>query len=74
MGLMDQLRGSTQPDLLGRMNALRSMANGNPSALLQHLLRTNPRFAQFYAQNQGKTPEQAFADNGLDYKMYRPYL
>lgn len=50
------------------------MANGNPSALLQHLLRTNPRFAQFYAQNQGKTPEQAFADNGLDYKMYRPYL
>lgn len=41
---------------------------------MQHLMRTNPRFAQFVAQNQGKTPEQAFRDNGLDYSQYKPYL
>lgn len=50
------------------------MANGDPSALMQHLMRTNPRFAQFVAQNQGKTPEQAFRENGLDWAQFRGIL
>lgn len=43
------------------------MFDGNPQGLMNQLMRTNPQFAQFVAQNQGKTPQQAFRDNGLDF-------
>lgn len=50
------------------------MAAGNPSALMSSLMASNPRFAQFVAQNGGKTPEQAFRDNGLDFEQFRPFI
>ena len=45
------------------------MAHGDPGALMNYLIKTNPQFAQFVAQNRDKTPEQAFRDNGLDYSQ-----
>lgn len=57
-----------------RVNQLLSLANGNPQGLFNSLVQSNPRFAQFVAQNQGKTPEQAFRDNGIDYSQVRRYL
>lgn len=69
MGLMDQFRTQQQSQLADRVRAVKGMAQGNPSALMQTLMQTNPRFAQFVAQNQGKTPEQAFREHGLDYSQ-----
>lgn len=43
------------------------MMQGDPSALLSNLARSNPQFAQFMAQNQGKTPQEAFKTYGYDF-------
>lgn len=51
------------------MAQLRSMMQGDPSALLSNLTRTNPQFAQFVAQNQGRTPEEAFRAYGYDFNQ-----
>lgn len=78
MAFMDQFQPQPQQTqripLLDRISAVRQLAQGNPSALLSNLMQTNPRFAQFVAQNGGKTPEQAFADNGLDYSQIRQLM
>lgn len=43
------------------------MLGGDTSALLSNLTQTNPQFAQFVAQNQGKTPQEAFREYGYDF-------
>lgn len=43
------------------------MAHGDQSALFSALMRNNSNFASFVQANQGKTPEQAFRDYGLDF-------
>ena len=50
------------------------MARGNPQALFNSMVQTNPKFAQFVQQNQGKTAEQAFADYGLDYSQFKSII
>lgn len=50
---------------------VRSMARGDPAALVALLSRTNPRFARFAEQNRGKTPEQMFRDAGVDFSRVR---
>lgn len=35
------------------------------------LYNANPQFRQFADSMKGKTPEQAFQENGLDYNQYR---
>ena len=37
-------------------------------------MRTNPQFAQFVKANQGKTPEQIAAENGIDYSTVRSLM
>lgn len=49
------------------MAQLRSMMQGDPSALLANLAQTNPQFAQFLAQNRGRTPQEAFKAYGYDF-------
>ena len=51
------------------MAQLRSMMQGDPSALLANLAQTNPQFAQFMAQNRGRTPQEAFEAYGYDYQQ-----
>lgn len=45
---------------------LRRLARGDTQALVSTLASSNPDFARFMAANGGKTPQQAFADYGLD--------
>lgn len=40
---------------------------GDTSALISNLAQTNPSFAQFMAQNQGRTPQEAFKAYGYDF-------
>lgn len=47
-----------------------------PSGMLQSLIfnslyQRNPQFRQFADSMRGKTPEQAFQEQGLDYNQYR---
>lgn len=45
------------------------MMQGDPSALLSNLAQSNPQFAQFMAQNQGRTPQEAFKAYGYDFSQ-----
>lgn len=49
------------------MAQLRSMMQGDPSALIANLTKNNPQFAQFVAQNRGRTPQEAFRAYGYDF-------
>ena len=43
------------------------MMQGDPSALVSNLARSNPQFAQFLAQNQGRSPQEAFRAYGYNF-------
>lgn len=60
--------------ILNAVNALRSASRGNPQALYSHLYQNNPQFRTFADSMQGKTPEQAFRENGIDYGQVRDFL
>lgn len=56
-------------ELKAKMSQLRSMLQGDTSVLISNLAQTNPQFAQFMAQNQGRTPEEAFRAYGYDFSQ-----
>ena len=49
----------------------KELAGSNPQALYNTMYQTNPEFRQFADSMQGKTPQQAFRENGLDYDQLR---
>ncbi len=49
---------------------------GGPVGLMQRMIfnrmyQSNPQFRQFADSMQGKTPEQAFQEQGLDYSQFQ---
>lgn len=49
---------------------------GGPGNLIQRMIfnrmyQSNPQFRQFADSMQGKTPEQAFQEQGLDYSQFQ---
>ena len=58
--------GNSILNAIGRMRAL-----GNPDTAYQQMYQSNPQFRQFADSMQGKTPEQAFRENGLDYDHFK---
>lgn len=60
--------------ILGAVNQLRAMANGDPQALFDSMYQGNPQFRQFADSMQGKTPEQAFNEHGLDFGQVRDLI
>ena len=70
MGFMQQFQPQApQMQLRAQMSQLRSMLQGDTSALVSSLAQSNPQFAQFMAQNQGKTPQEAFKAYGYDFQQ-----
>ena len=68
MGFMSQFQPQApQMQLKAQMAQLRSMLRGDTSALVSSVAQSNPQFAQFVAQNQGKTPQEAFKAYGYDF-------
>lgn len=63
--------GNGGNSILSAVNALKSASNGNPQALYSHLYQVNPQFRAFADSMQGKTPEQAFGENGFDFGQVR---
>ena len=60
--------------LATRLASIKWMANGDARGFTQYLMQTNPDFANFCKSMQGKTPEQAFAEFGLDYSQFAGIL
>lgn len=70
MGFMRQFQPQApQMQTKAKMAQLRSMLQGDTSALVSSLAQSNPQFAQFLAQNQGRTPEEAFKAYGYDFSQ-----
>lgn len=44
---------------------------GNPQVLYDQMYSTNPQFRQFADSMRGKSPEEAFRENGMDYDQIR---
>lgn len=55
--------------ILAAVSQLRSM--GDPQAVYDQMYQSNPQFRQFADSMSGKTPEQAFRENGLDFDQVR---
>jgi len=67
MGLMQQLNQFSQPNQLSQsMATLRSLMQGDTSAAVESLAKSNPQFAQFLSQRNSMTVEQAFKSYGYD--------
>lgn len=54
---------------LAAVNQIKAL--GNPQAAFNQMYQNNPQFRQFADSMRGKTPEQAFRENGLDYNQFR---
>ena len=55
--------------ILEMVNQIKSM--GPSGSVFNQLYHSNPQFRQFADSMQGKTPEQAFRENGLDFAQFR---
>ena len=44
---------------------------GPSNVLFNKMYNNNPQFKQFADSMQGKTPEQAFSENGLDFNRFK---
>jgi len=77
---MDQFKKQPQQsvpqmqDLQNKLNEIKTMAGGNASGFVMYMMQTNPQFAEFANRMRGKTPEQAFAECGLDYSQFKGFL
>lgn len=57
-----------------RLQSVKGMLGGNPSAFIGYLMQNDNRFASFVQSVQGKTPQQAFAEHGLDFSQFSNLL
>lgn len=51
---------------MGRLGEIGQLLRGNPQCIAQQMLQSNPAFAAFVRQNQGKPPEQVARECGVD--------
>lgn len=88
MGFMQQFRPQ-QPSpqvamMRDRIGMLRSLVGGNPQSVVEQLSKSNAMcrlpngqsmpVSQVLQQCQGKSPEEAFRQFGLDYSQIRPLM
>lgn len=71
MGQMGPQGANPSNNLINAINKLKSAAQGNPQALFNDMMQNNPQFRAFAQSMQGKTPEEAFREHGLDFNQIR---
>lgn len=61
--------------MMGQLKQIVGMIRGqDPRQVAQMMTQRNPQFAAFLQQNQGKTPEQIAAENGIDMNFVRELM
>lgn len=58
-------------NIVNAINQIKSAAQGNPQALFNNMMQSNPQFRAFAESVKDKTPEQAFSERGLDFNQIR---
>lgn len=53
------------------LNSIKAMASGNPQAMFNQMLNSNPQFAKFVSDNKGLTPEQIAKNYGVDLSQFK---
>lgn len=71
MPQMPQANGNQGNNLINAINNIKSAAQGNPQALFNNMMQSNPQFRAFAESMKGKTPEEAFREHGLDFNQIR---
>lgn len=56
------------------MSLMNMMKSGNPNAIYNQMMQTNPQFRQFIEDNKDKTPEQIAQENGIDMNLLRQFM
>ena len=59
-------------DRLDAVNKVKAM--GDPQKAFDRMYSTNMQFRQFADSMRGKTPEQAFRENGLDFGQFSKFM
>ncbi len=57
--------------LLDQLNQIRQAGPSN--MIFNQMYQNNPQFRQFADSMRGKTPDQAFRENGLDFNQFKNY-
>ena len=61
--------------MMGQLKQMVGMIRGqDPRQVAQMMAQRNPQFAAFLQQNQGKTPDQIAAENGIDMNFVRELM
>lgn len=56
------------------MNIMNILKNGNPNAIYNQMINSNPQFRSFVDQNKGKSPEQIAEEYGIDFNQIKSFL
>lgn len=65
--ILQMLNNPNQNNLLSQINQIKQMlSGGDPDAMFNQLVKSNPQFAQFVRQNRGKSVEQIASENNID--------
>lgn len=67
--MFNQQQGKPQNNLLNQLNDIRKQGPSN--VLFSQMYQNNPQFRQFADSMKGKTPDQAFRENGLDFNQFK---
>lgn len=63
-----------QQNPLQMLNSIKALANGNPQAMFNQMLNTNPQFAKFVNENKGLSPEQIARNYGVDLSLVKNFF
>jgi hypothetical protein len=50
------------------------LRSGNPQAIMNQMMQTNPQFAQFVNENKGKSVDQIAKDYNVDLNSIRQFM
>ena len=64
---LQQFQQTPSNPMMETLLLVNALAGNSPSQVVQNLMKTSPQFARLANEVQGKTPEQAFSERGLDF-------
>ena len=61
----------TQPGNQGIFGLIKQLKTGNVNDIFNEMYQTNPQFRDFANSVKGKSPEQAFQEQGFDFSPFK---
>lgn len=70
--ISQRLGGNNRPNNVAQL--VQMLRGGNPQAMFDQMMQSNPQFAQFVNSNKGKSVEQIARDYGVDIGMLQQLI